>query len=240
MKLKTLIPKSLRLHYQLLRRRWRDTLSVLAFAKPASKTNDFPEKVVFRQNILHATTNLGKVENMRLGGSAISKVVIQPNEVLSFWKIVGDPSGKHGFHKSRNLVNGILQEDFGGGLCQVSGIVYYAALSTGLKVLERHAHSVDIYAENERFAPLGGDATVVYGYKDVRIQNTTKTPISFKISVENGQLVCELCSFTPLSIFALNFERTDFSNKKRVTTQRQMTEGGTWENIVASEYKIMA
>lgn len=66
----------------------------------------------------------------------------------------------------RNLVAGKIQGNYGGGLCQVSGLLYYIALATGLEILERHAHSIDIYAEEDRFAPLGADDTVVFGYKN--------------------------------------------------------------------------
>jgi vancomycin resistance protein VanW len=48
-----------------------------------------------------------------------------------------------------------------------------------LEIIERHAHSIDIYREEERFTPLGADATVVWGFKDLRLRN----PHSFAVSI---------------------------------------------------------
>jgi hypothetical protein len=51
--------------------------------------------------------------------------------------------------------------------------VYHIGIIAGLDIIERYNHSVDIYTDDTRFAPLGTDATVVYGYKDLRIRNNT-------------------------------------------------------------------
>jgi hypothetical protein len=63
-----------------------------------------------------------------------------------------------------------------------------------LKIVERHQHSVDIYTEENRYTPLGTDATVVFGYKDLRIRNPYHFPIQFWFSVEENHFIGELCS----------------------------------------------
>jgi len=63
-----------------------------------------------------------------------------------------------------------LALDYGGGLCQLSGIIYHAVLEAGLEILERHPHSLDIYTATTRYTPLGSDAAVVYGHKDLRFK----------------------------------------------------------------------
>jgi vancomycin resistance protein VanW len=239
MKLKNLIPKLLRRHLQISCRYWRDKKDKCIFAQKRAITVPFLYKHIFKQTILHADSNRGKVENMRLAGQAISLVQIEPNEILSFWHIVGNPSAKRGFFKSRNLVNGVLQEDYGGGLCQVSGILYWAALSVGLEVLERHSHSIDIYTEEERFVPLGADATVVYGYKDVRLRNNLATSIHFHIHVAQNQLVCELGSQAPLSISDLDFQRQDYPDKRIVQTRQRLSSDTKWHVLNTSEYRVM-
>ncbi|HTP30232.1 MAG TPA: VanW family protein, partial [Anaeromyxobacteraceae bacterium] len=44
---------------------------------------------------------------------------------------------------------------------------------------ERHSHSIDLYTDSTRFAPLGADATVAYGRKDLRFENTLTGLVSF-------------------------------------------------------------
>jgi vancomycin resistance protein VanW len=53
---------------------------------------------------------------------------------------------------------------------------------------------MDIYTDDTRFAPLGTDATVVYGYKDLRIKNNLPFPIRFSIRIENNFLEVNLLS----------------------------------------------
>ena len=111
------------------------------------------------------------MHNLKLAIQSIESVDILPREIFSFWKIVGNPSKRNGFIGSRSIINGQVTNSIGGGLCQLSGLVYYLSLKSGLEILERHNHSMDIYTEETRFTPLGSDATVVYGYKDLKIRN---------------------------------------------------------------------
>ena len=85
-------------------------------------------------------------------------------------------------------MNGKLVFSAGGGLCQLSSLLYHLSLLAGLEILERHAHSVDIYQEEERFTPLGADATVSFPYRDLRIRNTFNCPIRFTIDLEEESI----------------------------------------------------
>ena len=102
----------------------------------------------------------GKLANITLGAARLDGVVIEPGETFSFWSLVGMPSAASGFAVGRSIRSGLVGGEIGGGLCQVSGIAYEAGLRAGLTVVERHPHSRDLYAESERFTPLGLDATV--------------------------------------------------------------------------------
>lgn len=96
--------------------------------------------------------------------------------------------------------------DVGGGLCQLSGIMYLTALKAGLKIVERHNHTVDIYKEeSERFAPLGSDATIVFGYKDLRIQNKYDFPVKFQFEITNSFIKCKLFSRKEIVSRNINF-----------------------------------
>jgi vancomycin resistance protein VanW len=85
-----------------------------------------------------------------------------------------------------------LKDSLGGGLCQLSGLIYYISLHANLEILERHSHSVDIYTDETRFTPLGSDATVAYGYKDLKIRNNLKDPIRFSFLIEEKYLIINL------------------------------------------------
>ena len=139
-----------------------------------------------------------------------------PGKILSFWHLVGNPSKQ--FRKSRTIRNGAVTEEAGGGLCQASGIIYLASLLTNLQIIERHNHSIDLYTDETRFAPLGSDATVVYGYKDLRIQNNYHFPIKFELCVFDNKLRLTLLSTEKIDKNPIEFKIRYFADKKTVET----------------------
>ena len=73
----------------------------------------------------------------------------------------------------RQLYSSGLGSSDGGGICQVSTALYIAAVKADLEIVERHPHSVP-----SDYAPIGLDATIVYGSRDLRIKNNTDFPIT--------------------------------------------------------------
>jgi vancomycin resistance protein VanW len=51
---------------------------------------------------------------------------------------------------------------------------------------------MDIYTNENRFTPLGSDATVVYGYKDLKIRNNLNHPIKFTFLMEENHITIQL------------------------------------------------
>jgi vancomycin resistance protein VanW len=127
-----------------------------------------------------------KLHNLELARRRIGDLLIPPGGVFSFWHLVGPPGPKHGFRAGRSLLGGQLRVDYGGGLCQLSGAIYHLSLLAGLRVLERHPHSVDIYDDSTRHTPLGADATVAYGFKDLRVENTLPEPLCLQCELDAG------------------------------------------------------
>lgn len=148
-----------------------------------------------------------KMINIKRGAALIDKSIIGSNKNWSFWHRIHCPNAANGFVSGRNLVNGKLVAQIGGGLCQLSSIVYHLALLGGLTIVERHAHSVDIYEENQRFTPLGADATVVWGFKDLRLHNPHPFAVSLGFKVESGQLIGELNADCELVAQKVDFVR---------------------------------
>lgn len=220
MRIKVLIPKPLRLAYKLFHRGVRDYQygQSQSFARTGKTTSDWTATLQTQQPILPGAFFENKIHNIRLAATKINRVVVEPGQVFSFWAVVGWPNRLRGYRQGRNLVNGKVQSAYGGGLCQVSGILYHLSLMAGLDIRERHNHSLDIYAEAERFAPLGADATVAYGYKDLRIQNNMGHPICFDLLIDENRLTAQLRSPIAISARTITFERVEMPPKRRVIT----------------------
>ncbi len=150
-----------------------------------------------------------KRANIRRGAALLDRGLIGAHKAWSFWHRVGRPHAANGFLPGRNIVRGKLVALSGGGLCQLSSMVYHLALMGGLTVLERHPHSLDIYEEEQRFTPLGADATVVWGFKDLRLHNPHPFPVAFGFRVEPNRLIGELRSDADLTACDVAFERVE-------------------------------
>lgn len=215
----------IKLRVRLLLRLFTDIKSGDLFRFSNNNTkNAFDYKVQIAQNINITETAQNKIHNITLAATKINQITIPPQAVFSFWNIVGIPTLKNGFKKSRNLISGNLVEDFGGGLCQLSGIIYHLSLISELNVTERFNHSIDLYSDNERYSPLGADATVVYGYKDLRIKNNRAFPIQFHIYIKNNTLFAELLSPEEINPKEIRFEKSVLENKTRVKTYNHKKE----------------
>lgn len=205
MKIRSLIPKKIKLKFRLIKRFLSDRNIDFAIKYNSKKT--FSNSISTTQEIKQGAFFENKVHNIKTASFKVESIIINPNQVFSFWKIVGSPSKKNGFKKGRNIIKGEVSEEIGGGLCQLSSIIYITALKANLEILERHNHSVDIYKEEERFTPLGSDATVVYGYKDLRIKNNYDFPIQFCFSYIENKIICNLESLERIDESELDFMR---------------------------------
>lgn len=161
------------------------------FAKKRDVGEDYPFSISIAQDVKRTETFENKLYNLDFAAAEINRIVIMPGEIFSFWNAIGNPN--QGTYKpGRSLRNGQLIQEPGGGLCQVSGIIYHIALLAGLTILERHNHSKDIYTDETRFTPLGTDATVAYGYKDLRVQNSFPFPVRFKLYTKDEKFFAEI------------------------------------------------
>jgi len=103
--------------------------------------------------------------NIKMASSKIDGVVIFPGEVFSFNKIVGEANAANGYMMGRVLYEGAALYEPGGGVCQVSSTLFNGFLLSGCIIIERHKHMQPV-----SYVPLGLDATIRYGKKDLKIK----------------------------------------------------------------------
>ncbi|MES2690000.1 MAG: VanW family protein [Bacteroidota bacterium] len=158
------------------------------------QTGTYDHRIRLEQPVVKSAYFENKVHNIQLGFSQINGLTLKPGEIFSFWHLIKQPTERNNYRLGRNIVANRLSADYGGGLCQLSSIIYHISLISGLHIIERHNHSVDIYKEHERFTPLGADATVVYGHKDLRVQNLFSFPVCFSFTLADDTLTCNVSS----------------------------------------------
>ncbi len=138
-----------------------------------------------------------KMHNLGIVRSRMHGLIVPPGGIVSFWRLVGPPDEAHGFREASAMIDLELTTAMGGGLCQLSGVVFNAGLLAGCTILARHAHSMDVYGD-QRYIPLGRDATVVWGWKDVRFANPFDQPLLLTIELRPDLAAARLHSTVPL------------------------------------------
>ena len=129
-----------------------------------------------------------KITNLKLAACKLDGIILKPGEMFSFWRLVGKPAAKKGYVQGMVLHCGTYKMGIGGGLCQLSNLIYWMTLHTPLTVVERYRHSYDVFPDSNRTQPFGSGATCVYPYRDLMIRNDTGTDFQLQVGVGHSCL----------------------------------------------------
>lgn len=133
-----------------------------------------------------------KKTNLRLATRPLKGLLIRPGETFSLWHKVGPPKARRGYLEGLAIRRGEPVRSIGGGLCQLSNAIFWLALHSDLKVVERHRHSVDLFPDDHRTVPFGTGATIVYNFKDLRLFNPAPWEYQFDFEVREDIFVARL------------------------------------------------
>lgn len=126
-----------------------------------------------------------KIVNLKIAAERLDGVTLRPGETFSYWRLIGRPSRRKGYKEGIVLFCGTFRPGTGGGLCQMSNLIFWMTLHTPLTVTERYRHSYDVFPDAGRTQPFGSGATCVYPYRDLMIRNDTQT--TFRLHVRVGE-----------------------------------------------------
>lgn len=140
------------------------------------------EEAMFRDVLGTSTTKCagpwGRRQNIKLASKAINGNVYNPGEEFWYNAEVGQRTEARGFQPAAAYSGGKTVTSIGGGICQVSSTLYYAALLGDLEIVLRYAHMFD-----PGYMPVTGcDATVSWGGPDFAFRNSTDYPIKLVTS----------------------------------------------------------
>lgn len=158
------------------------------YSKKISK-EILPHKV-FETSSLMVNENSGfdmkyqfnKVHNLRLAARTINHIIIEPRETFSFWQLVRWADKNERYRDGLNLVDGEIVGSYGGGLCQLSNMLFWLFLHTPLTIVERYGHDTEFFPATNEELPCGIDATINEGWLDLKVKNDTEN--TFQIIVD--------------------------------------------------------
>lgn len=180
-----------------------ETIKVVLTTHPPevtlSKLGDYGRELVRFSTQLQDDDN--RKTNIRLAGERINSTRILPGELFSFNDTVGDVLPEEGFQPAPVIANGRVVLGIGGGVCQVSSTLYQTALRAGFTIVERWHHSVPI-----GYLPLGMDAAVASGTKDLVFENPYAAPVMIGTWVEGEEYITALFGAKDLQIPRVSVE----------------------------------
>jgi hypothetical protein len=110
--------------------------------------------------------------NIGKAAEYLNGTVLAPGQVLSFNQIVGPRRIDRGFTWAPVIIDDEMEPGVDGGTCQIASTLHAASVYGALQVVERRSHS-----RPSGYAPLGLDATVIWGEVDLRVQNPYDSPL---------------------------------------------------------------
>jgi len=132
-----------------------------------------------------------KIVNISKAIRRLDGLVLKPGKIFSYWYVIGDPTKRKGYVSGMMLNNGKVVEGIGGGLCQLSNLIFWMTLHTPLLILERWRHGYDVFPDANRTQPFGSGATCYYPFLDLVVENSSKAEFQLRLRIENGYLVGE-------------------------------------------------
>jgi hypothetical protein len=130
-----------------------------------------------------------------------------------------------GFVDAPVIVNDELEEDVGGGVCQVATTLHAAAIFGALEVVTRRSHS-----RPSGYAPLGLDATVIDGKVDLQLRNPYPEPLLVYVSFPSSYVIrVELLGRLPQAVVRHEYAVTHREPYARRIWNKTEMKPGTFE-----------
>ncbi len=145
---------------------------IAVLSRPARFTTQKARRMGIRALVASETMATGGsgnwAENVRLAAHLIDNTLIAPGRAFSFNQTTGPRTAARGFKLGPVIVGNEFRDGFGGGVCEVSTMLFNAAFDAGLPITARTNHSLYI-----GHYPQGRDAAVSYPDVDLKFVNDT-------------------------------------------------------------------
>lgn len=143
------------------------------------------EDAYFQDVLGHCETPHGDNENrngnLRKACELLDVLVLQPGQELSYNEALGPRTKELGWLPAPAYSGTKLVDSPGGGICQVSSTLYLASVYSELTIVERRNHGYPV-----SYIPLGMDATVSWGFADLKIRNDSPMPVKIQAEESDG------------------------------------------------------
>ena len=124
-------------------------------------------------------SSAARINNIRVAAGNMNGFVLPSGSVASLDAIFQRRTTVNGYKPAGVYSGGKIVSGIGGGICQVSSTAYNALMNAGVTVTMRYPHSSPV-----SYLPLGTDAAISAGSKDLQFRNDYLHPIKLETAVE--------------------------------------------------------
>ena len=121
--------------------------------------------------------------NIAVATSKVNGSIVYPGQEFSTITPMMPFTEEEGYVHAPAYEQGVVVDDIGGGICQVSTTLYRAVLEAELEVVERNQHSMIV-----GYVDPSMDATISEGEKDFRFINNTDAPIYIEGFISDNEV----------------------------------------------------
>ena len=194
-----------------------------------------------------------KVFNLKLSAAKLNGLLIKPGQTFSFWQAVRQADKIIPYKDGLVIKNGQLTVAQGGGLCQISNLLFWLFLHSPLTIVERHTHRVKEFPTLSGAEPEGVDATVSEGWLDLKVKNQTELTFQIHIGFDKENISGSLLTDKPVScIYEIEGKDLAYFNENdrlyqkisiyrreiKVGAPKTLTESLLYKNLCIIGYKL--
>lgn len=149
------------------------------------------EEVYFQDVLGHCETpysnNPKRITNLELACKALDGLILEPGQEFSYNETLGERTAEKGYQPAPAYSGTTLVDSLGGGICQVSSTLYLASVYAELTILERVNHGYPVH-----YIPYGMDATVNWGFTDLKMRNDSEFPVKIQAEASDGYVKVDI------------------------------------------------
>lgn len=117
-------------------------------------------------------SSAGRINNIYVASAKLNGLTLANGATASLDAVFTPRTVQNGYKEGGTFIDGEVVQALGGGICQVSSTAYNALMNAGVTVTRRYTHSSPV-----SYLPLGMDATISAGSKDLQFRNDYPNPI---------------------------------------------------------------
>lgn len=149
--------------------------------------SEFVLRASFTTSFKGSTSN--RKYNINKGAGMMTGTVLKPGDIFSCNDTLGVRTKNNGWKSAGAYIGGVVEDQAGGGVCQLSSTLYNAVVMADLEIVDRRNHSMPV-----SYVKKGLDATInsVGNIIDFKFKNNTDDIVILIAYTEGNNLTMEL------------------------------------------------